>query len=511
VKVSRDSSNWSERLIVDQEVAGSNPAPGISFKGVGMQTIVPRLVKGFRDLTPQHMLARQYVTDTIRSVYETYSFVPFGTPAVEYLDILDKGGTEALKGIFGVTSPEKEPLGLRYDLTVSLARYVAAHRDLPLPFRRFQLSPVWRADKPDKGRFREFWQFDIDSVGVPSEIADTEIVAAMCDVLEALRITGVVRISSRTLLNLLLVYAKVADAMAVDVFRVLDKLDKVGIEKVRLELTAGYVDESKDRIRGLGLSLDQVARIEAFLNIRSERRADVIAHLSELFASVEGARDAIDTLDRISRHLAALGYGDDRVKIDLSIARGLVYYTGPVFEANVIGAEKLGSIIGGGRYDDLVMKFRGERIPATGASIGVDRLLTVLEELGKLRPPRTTAQVVVANIDPLLTEDVLQMTWELRRAGIRTELYLGDATSMRKQLKYADTYDVPLTLLYGSEEKERGVVTVKAMAPGRSATGLVIDRAEWLATRSGQTVVPRADLTATVLRMLYEPEAPTSV
>lgn len=472
------------------------------------EAVEPRLSRGLRDLLPEEMLPRQQMIDTIRSVYELYGFVPIGTPAIEYLDVLSgSAGQEAQQSIFKVRNPEKEDLGLRFDLTVPLARVVAQYPELPRPFRRYQVSPVWRADKPGRGRFREFTQFDLDAVGVVSEIADTEILAGMCDTLTALKVGPYrVRFSSRALLNLLLTFADIPAEQGTDVFRVLDKLDKIGPEKVRLELTTGYVDESGDRIAGLGLSGDQVDRIERFLAVQAERRTDVVDQLGDLFAGVAGAAEAIDVVDRISRHLYALGYGDDRVALDLSIARGLAYYTGPVFEAVLLDAPHYGSVFGGGRYDELVLRFLGERVPAVGASIGVDRLLAALVELGRVGHRKATAQVLVVNMDADLAADYLEMTYELRRAGIRTELYLGAERGIGKQLKYADRCGVPVSLLYGSNEKEKGLVTLKDMAVGQRKSKELKDREAWIEERPGQREAPRAALVETVRAMLDQIE-----
>src|SRR5437870_2311659 len=256
-----------------------------------MTSVEPRLSRGLRDLLPDQMLARQRMIDTIRRVYELYGFVPLNTPAIEFLDVLSgSAGQEAQQSIFRVSNPENEALGLRFDLTVPLARVIAQYPHLPRPFRRYQVSPVWRADKPDKGRFREFTQFDLDSVGTVSEIADTEIIAGMCDSLSALNVGGyLVRFSSRAVLNLLLQFSGIGESQGVDVFRVLDKLDKVGIEKIRLELMDGYKDESGDTIRGVGLAREQVAKIERFLAIKSESRSEVLGQVRELFAGLEGA------------------------------------------------------------------------------------------------------------------------------------------------------------------------------------------------------------------------------
>jgi len=470
--------------------------------------VEPRLLKGLRDLMPADMLARQWMIDTIRRVYENYGFVPLATPAIEYLEVLfGSAGEEAQQSIFHVQGPEPGRLGLRFDLTVPLARVVAQYQELPRPFRRYQVSPVWRADKPGPGRFREFTQFDLDSVGVVSEVADTEIIAGMCDTLTALEVGSfTVRYSSRGILNVLLHYAEIPEERSTDVFRVLDKLEKVGPKKVRKELTTGYVDESGDPIPGLGLTDDQVDRIERFLEVRATDRSEVVAQLRDLFAGVEGAEREIGVVETISRHLYALGYGHDRVELDLSIARGLAYYTGPVFEAVLDEAREFGSVFGGGRYDDLVLRFLGQKVPATGASIGVDRLLAALVQLGKTGKRAATARVLVTVFDPALMDDYLAMTWELRRAGIATELYLGKARGIGKQLKYADQYGIPIALLYGSDEKERGQVTLKDLDAGRAESEHIEDRQEWIEKRPGQREVSREELVATIRKMLSDIE-----
>ena len=485
-------------------------------------TVEPRVSRGLRDLLPDQMLARQSMIDTIRRVYELYGFVPLSTPAIEFLDVLSgSAGQEAQSSIFRVTNPENEALGLRFDLTVPLARVIAQYKELPRPFRRYQVSPVWRADKPDKGRFREFTQFDLDSVGTESEVADTEVIAGMCDTLSALNVGRyLVRFSSRAILNLLLDFAGISAEQGVDVFRVLDKLDKVGLDKVARELMNGYKDESGDTIRGVGLSADQVDRIKRFLDLGVSHnvgealtgtrlpRRDVVQQLRDLFATLDHASAQIDVVEKISNHLYNLGYGDDRVSLDLSIARGLAYYTGPVFEAILLDAPQFGSVFGGGRYDDLVMRFLGERIPAVGASIGVDRLLAALAHLGRVDTRKATARVLVTNMDRAMTDDYLQLTWELRRANIPTEFYLGTEKRLGKQLEYADQYDIPLAILCGSNEKAQGVVTVKNMAAGRAKASLLDDRSKWLAERPGQTTIPRERLVEGIRDLLAEIESP---
>jgi histidyl-tRNA synthetase len=467
------------------------------------RTVEPRLVRGMRDLLPEQMLARQWMIDIIRNVYERYGFVPLSTPAIEYIDVLfGSAGEEAQKLIFTVNNPdfknetpESERLGLRFDLTVPLARVVAQYPDLPKPFRRYQVAPVWRADKPDRGRFREFIQFDIDSVGVESEVADVEIIAAMCDTLDALGVGSYkVRFSSRKVLNLLLPFANIPEECALAVFRAIDKVDRIGMEALKSELTA----ESGPR-----LSESQVERIERFLAIPADKkRSEVIDQLRDLFANIPGAKQEIDVLERISRHLDSLGYHDDRVVIDLSVARGLTYYTGPVFEAVLQDAPEFGSVVGGGRYDELVMRFLGQPIPATGASIGVDRLLAALTKLGRIQSRPSTAQVLVLSIDDSMMDDYLSITYQLRRAGIPTELYLGSEKDIRKQLKYADLTRIPVAVIFGPDEKARGTVTIKDLETGRLHATQVESREEWLLKRPGQREVPYANLITEVIQTL---------
>lgn len=469
-----------------------------------------RVSRGLRDLMPRQQLARQWMIDRIRGVYENYGFLPLSTPAVEYLDVLlgSEAGDEANKQIFTVANPEGEELGLRFDLTVPLARVVAQHRDLGRPFRRYQVAPVWRGDKPDKGRFREFTQFDLDSVGTVSEIADTEILAGMCDTLSALGVDGyLVRYSSRGLLSSLLTYAGIDETRDKDVFRVLDKLDKVGMEKVRRELTTGYKDDSGDTIKGVGLEAGQVDAIERFLSIRAESRSEVVAEVKDLFKGVTGAEQEIDQVARISDHLYALGYSDEQVMLDLSIARGLAYYTGPVFEAVLRDAPQFGSVFGGGRYDGLVKRFLGEAVPAVGASIGVDRLLAALEHLNKVKARKATSRVVVTRLDDSMESEYLAITYELRRAGIPSEIFLGTSKKLGKQLEYVNRWEIPLALIVGEDEKDRGVVTLKDMDVGRRISGEIEEREAWLAKRPGQREVPRAGLVATVRELLAEIDA----
>ena len=466
-------------------------------------SIKPRLSRGLRDLLPARMLARQRLIDTVRKVYETYGFAPLDTPAIEYLDVLSgSAGQEAQQSIFRVLNPEDEELGLRFDLTVPLSRVVSQYPEVTLPFRRYQVAQVWRADKPHPGRYRQFTQFDLDAVGAPCGTADTEILAAICDSLSAIDVGPYqVRFSSREILNLLLQHASIGADRAEDVFRVLDKLEKIGIEKVKLELTHGYQDESGDTIRGVGLSDCQVAAIEQFLSITGTDRRDVLQQLRSLFADIEASTAQLDVIDSISSDLDTLGYGSDRVALDVSIARGLAYYTGPVFEAVLLDAPQFGSVFGGGRYDNLVARFGGPPIPATGASLGVDRILAAMEHLGKVQPAKTPAEVLVTVMDGGLRQECLRLAFELRRAGIRTEIHVGSGR-LGKQLKRADRLGIPYAVLMGSDEAERGVVTLKQMEVAHQAGAAIAQHEDWKAARFGQLEVARADIVQTLASLL---------
>ncbi len=460
--------------------------------------VEPRLLRGFRDYLPAQMNARLKMIATIRAVYERYGFLPLDTPALEHRVTLMGYGDENTKQIFDFQNPEEEHVALRFDLTVPLARVVAQYPDLPMPFRRYQVAPVWRADKPDPGRFREFMQFDLDSVGTSSIAADAEIICGMYDTLKALGFERFrVRFSDRKVLNSLLDYAGIPHDAAHKVFRVLDKLEKIGLQDVRAELTAGRVDASGDRIQGLGLSNDQVTRIVEFVQIKQGKRREVLAALENLFRDVPSAREAADELRAIIDTLEALDIPEENVALDLSIARGLDYYTGPVFEAVLTDAPEFGSVFGGGRYDGLVERFLGRKIPAVGASVGVDRLLAAMVKLGLVSTAASTAQVIVVVMEPSRLIEYQKITRQLRGAGINTELYLGEERSLGKQLQYANRQGIPVAVIIGGDEFTRDEVTIKNLRLGgqlqdkkKTATGK--DREEWLKqSRSVQVTVPR--------------------
>lgn len=473
--------------------------------------VEPRLLRGFRDYLPAQMNARLKMISTIRGVYESYGFLPLDTPAQEHLVSLIGYGDESTKQIFHFKNPEEEHVALRFDLTVPLARVVAQYPDLVLPFRRYQIAPVWRADKPDPGRFREFIQFDLDSVGVSSTAADAEIICAMYDTLRALGIQRFkIRFSNRKVLNSLLDFAGIAHRSAHKVFRVLDKLEKIGKGGVKAELTSGRVDVSGDKIPGLGLDADQVERIKQFLELPSGRRREVLTALSDLFKNVSSSKEAEEELRFICDSLDALDIPEEYVQLDLSVARGLDYYTGPVFEAVLTDAPEFGSVIGGGRYDGLVERFLGKTIPAVGASIGVDRLFAAMQKLGLIELVPSTAQVLVTVMEQSRLQEYQKITRELRQSGFKTELYLGDERTLGKQLQYANRLQIPVAVIVGGNEFSKNEVTIKNLKLGAQLqdakkTAVGKEREEWLRlSRTAQVTVPRSEYLAEVRRMLSD-------
>jgi histidyl-tRNA synthetase len=471
-----------------------------------MPGLQPRVLKGFRDLLPGEMLLRERMISQIKSVYESYGFSPLSTPSLEYKDILLAYGDEASKQIYLFRDPDGYDVGLRFDLTVPLSRVTAQYLELPRPFKRYQIQPVWRYDKPDPGRFREFIQFDIDTVGTDSMIADAEIIAAIYESLNRLGLKAKVRFSSRKILNALMAFAEIPPDMAHAVFRVLDKLEKQGPESVRLELGAGRVDESGAKIAGLGLNPSQIARIEQFLALGQSTREEALNSVRDLFNGIASADIAIAELQQIHEFLGALGIDSNQAPIDLSIARGLDYYTGPVFEAILTDerAAGIGSIMGGGRYDDLIGRFTGERIPATGASIGIDRLFSAIQRFREtdLRP--STADVLITVMDRERIVDYARLAHLLRSDGINTELYTGAEKSISKQLKYADQQQIPVAVIAGSDEFSSNRVSIKDLRKIRQEKVEIKDRKEWVQKKVGQITVPMSDLVATIRKMVRD-------
>ena len=477
--------------------------------------------KGFRDYFGAEVDQRTDMLRIIAGVYHRYGFEALETAAVETVDALGKFLPDVDRPNEGVFAWQEEDenddgdwLALRYDLTAPLARVFAQHRnDLPLPYRRFAMGPVWRNEKPGPGRFRQFYQCDADTVGSSSVAADAEICAMLADTLEAVGIERgdyVVRINNRKVLNGVLEVMGLSDNdQRANVLRTIDKFDKVGESGVRELLGKGRLDASGAYINGVGLSGEQIEPVVAFLTSKMKDTTGTLKNLRAAIGESTIGAAGVDELETMANLLAAGGYDARRIVIDPSVVRGLGYYTGPVFEAELtfeIKDEKgrlrsFGSVAGGGRYDDLVKRFTGQEVPATGVSIGVDRLLAALHMKGRLTLD-TSGPVVVTVMDRERMADYQEIVSELRQAGIRSEVYLGNPKSFGNQLKYADQRNSPIAIIQGGDELSSGTLQIKDLILGaKIAETATLE--QWK-DRPSQFEIPRADLVARIKALLEE-------
>jgi histidyl-tRNA synthetase len=389
-----------------------------------MSKEIPQLLKGFRDYLPQEQTARKKIISKISEIFERFGFAPLDTPALEYYELLGgKYGDEGEKLMYRFKDQGDRDVALRYDLTVPLARVFAENKDLPKPFKRYQIAPVWRADKPQKGRFREFMQCDIDILGSESALADVEVIAALNAAYEALEIQNFqVKFNDRKLIDQALVKLNVSSDQAMNFMRTVDKLDKVG----ETEIIKTLVDQGFDK------------------NILSQY-SDMMDELSKEYV--------IETENLLS------GLGVKAMRFDKYLMRGLDYYTGIIFEFVLLDQPEFGSVGSGGRYDGLIEKTTGVKTPAVGASLGLDRLFAALEDKGKISP-QTSAEVIVFNLDENLTADYLNMVTNLRNAGIDAEIYY-DTVKLDKQFKYAETKNIQAAIIYGADEAKNRKVNIK--------------------------------------------------
>ncbi|NEX46197.1 histidine--tRNA ligase [Pseudotabrizicola algicola] len=474
--------------------------------------------KGFRDYFGAEVAERKAMLDKITAVYHRYGFDPLETSAVETVESLGKFLPDVDRpneGVFAWQEEEADWLALRYDLTAPLARVAAQYRnDLPSPYRRYAFGPVWRNEKPGPGRFRQFYQCDADTVGAPSVAADAEICAMLADALEAAGIERgdyVVKVNNRKVLNGVMEVAGLSgddkEAERGIVLRAIDKIDRLGADGVRALLGEGRKDASGDFTKGAGLSDAQAEVVMGFTSAKRDTGQATVARLRELVGTSALGLEGVDELEQIAALLAAQGYGPDRIVIDPGVVRGLGYYTGPVYEAELtfeILDEKgrprqFGSVAGGGRYDDLVKRFTGQSVPATGVSIGVDRLLAALRAKGRIGTD-TTGPVIVTVMDRDRMADYMGMVGDLRAAGIRAEVYLGNPKNFGNQLKYADKRGSPVAIIQGGNEAAAGTVILKDLILGAQiAQNATLE--EWK-DRPAQVEVPRAELVAAVRRML---------
>jgi histidyl-tRNA synthetase len=481
-----------------------------------------RLPRGLVDRTADDIRTVEKMTAKIRAVYELYGFEPADQPLIEYTDALGKflpDQDRPNEGVFSFQDDDEQWLSLRYDLTAPMARFVAENYErLPKPFRSYRSGWVFRNEKPGPGRFRQFMQFDADTVGTPGVAADAEMAMMMADVMEALGIARgdyVIRVNNRKVLDGVLEAIGLGGeenaGRRLTVLRAVDKLDKVGADGVRDLLGKGRLDESGDFTKGAGLDDKQVERVLVLTSATGGDLADTLESMRTAAAGSDRGTEGVQELADIGAMVAAAGYDDGRVKIDPSVVRGLEYYTGPVYEAELLAEipnedgkiVRFGSVGGGGRYDGLVSRFRGEPVPATGFSIGVSRLMTALKNLGKLGTSDVIQPVVVLVMDRD-TESLgryQKMVSDLRKAGIRAEMYLGGA-GMKAQLKYADRRGSPVAIIQGADERAAGEVQIKDLIEGARQARAIADHAEYKEARPGQATVKEADLVAEVRRIL---------
>lgn len=512
------------------------------------QKLKARLPRGLVDRTASEIAATRRMTEVIREVYERYGFEPVETPAMEYTDALGKflpDQDRPNEGVFSFQDDDEQWISLRYDLTAPLARYVAENFDnLPKPYRSYRAGYVYRNEKPGPGRFRQFMQFDADTVGSASPAADAEMCMMAADAMEALGIprgSYVVKVNNRKVLDGVLESIGLGGdenaGRRLTVLRAIDKLDKFGADGVRLLLGEGRKDESGDFTKGAGLDEKQQDGILRYVlsalgialssegtpgealaswkfsdgvETRTVGNGITLNKLEQLFSDSPLFQQGIDELRSINSLVAASGYSIDRIRIDPSVVRGLEYYTGPVYEVELLLETKdekgrpvrFGSVGGGGRYDGLVSRFRGEPVPATGFSIGVSRLQAALTMLGKIDTKPDFGPVVVTVFDRDRVADYQKMVAELRNANIRAELYLGNPKNMGNQLKYADRRNSPCVIIQGSDEKARGEVQIKDLIEGAKAAAAIASNAEWRETRPAQFSCAESEIVAKVREVL---------
>ncbi len=470
-----------------------------------------RKPRGFPDKREDLIHAEQAMMSRVTDVYRRWGFEALETGAFEFAESLGKFLPDADRpneGVFALQDDDEAWLSLRYDLTAPLARFAAENwQTLPKPFRRYAVGPVWRNEKPGPGRFREFLQCDADTVGAGGAHADAEMIAMAA---EALRAAGAeagafqIRVNTRRLLNGVLEEAGAAtDAARLTILRALDKYDKFGASGVADLLGEGRLDESGDFTKGAGLSPDQIRGVLAFVEAKRTTREETLAAFAKAAGHTDEGKAGLAELEAIETALAALGVEAGDVVFDPSIVRGLEYYTGPVFEAELLKETtdevghtvRIGSVGGGGRYDDLVARFTGASVPATGFSVGISRLAAAFTLSGGIAA--LNGPIVVLNFNKEDPAVALQITTELRQAGMRAEAYMG-ASGMRPQMKYADRRGAPAVVMAGEDELAKGTVTIKDLKVGAAKAAAIKSNEEWRETRPGQVEVLRSDMIATL-------------
>lgn len=416
--------------------------------------IKPRVPRGMRDILPEQMIRRQYVIGVIRDVFEEFGFEPLQTPALELSEVLTgKYGPDAEKLIYqaGHTGG-KEDISLRYDLSVPLCRVVAMYPQLPKPFKRFQIDPVWRAERPQKGRYRQFYQCDADTVGSDSMLADAENVNLVYQVLSRLGFKQFeISINDRKLIAGIGQFAGVPTEQQGGLYRSIDKLDKIGFEGVTKELRENDIPENV------------IEKLLTLLQIEGDATS-ILNQLGELLSEIEIAHEGIAELVELIDFITILGVPEEFYRVNVGMVRGLEYYTGPIYET-VVKEPKIGSITGGGRYDELIGSFSKQSFPATGTSFGIERIIDVMEEFDMFPSSvgKTVTQVLMTVFDDDLMNESLKLATQLRQGGIRTEVYYRPS-KMSAQLKYADAKGIPYAVILGSDELAAGNAAVRVLS-----------------------------------------------
>jgi histidyl-tRNA synthetase len=479
------------------------------------------LPRGQKDISGDELRITNLIISKISAVYESYGFEGLSTPAFEFSEALGKflpDDDRPNSGVFSFLDDDDQWLSLSYDLTSPLARYVAENNDLlPKPFRRYQTGSVWRNEKPGPGRFREFIQIDADNVGTDNPIADAEMVMIAADCIESLGISNEnydVRISNRKILDAIIEIIHndnkedISAERQLIILRAIDKLDRIGYEGVEKLLGSGRKDESGDFTKGAELAVSQIVRIIDFTQSGDSSRSTTLDNLNKLVYGSSIGEEGIEELSVINNFLNDTGYGDEKIIFDPSVVRGLGYYTGPIFEANLSFSNNLdsnsssfGSIGGGGRYDDLVARFNGNTMPATGFSIGVSRLYATLKSINYNLVDNFYGPVIILSMDKEAQANYHKMAKELRDVGIKTEVYTG-SFGLKAQMKYADRRHSPLVIIEGTIEREEGTLTIKDLIEGKKLSNSVQDRETWTEKRPAQEVIQRSDLVNKVCNMM---------
>jgi len=427
--------------------------------------------RGTRDYLPEDQMKKNWVVDTVRRVYESYGFEPLDTPAFEYLDMLRiKSGEDILNQVYAFKDKSDRELALRFEHTAGTVRVVATHRELQLPFKRYAIGPVWRYEKPTEKRFREFWQADVDIFGVADSVADAEVLAAAVDALMQLGFEGfVIKLNDRRILKSFVSMIGVPEEKSLDAFRAVDKLGKVGRD--------GVVEELR------GISPDDEASVK-LLDMLSLRGApsEVLGTAAALLEGYPDGLKACEALSSLVEYAGAFGFARF-IDVDLSLARGLDYYTGAVYEVLAEGYEDYGSIAGGGRYDEIVQLFGGEPTPATGVSFGIDRLTPILDSKGTFKELTLGAEVYIAPVNEAVNLDAIRITQTLRSAGVSAVIDMM-GRRLSKQFEYADKKGIPVVVVVGEKDLVGGEVTVREMRTGDQEKVKLDDLVDYVAELS---------------------------